>query len=500
MLHDLMDKLNNSALLNKATIFVLGALLGSALTVVIVRLPFDLVSFQEAEDKPFAAPKEEFKLPPMDLPTNARIEKSLKYYQHPGRTRDLLESYQRGGKYAPMISAIFEEYNLPQALVYLPILESRFLPASRSRAGAVGLWQIMPATASEHGLKYNRWIDERRDPEKSTLVAAEYLQYLYAKFGNWDLTLAAWNCGFTKLGRALRRDETSDFWRLQHIPRETYNFVPNYYAILHLLTEPEKYGLTLPEQSQPFEYETLDLEATFSVKQIARLANVSPQVIKKFNPALLSNIAPSGTYSIRVPVGVKSHFLAQYKQNPLDRVEITYTSYKVRRGDTLLRIANRFGTTVRAIMADNNLRSARWIKAGKRLRIASVKINKALEADTNFEGLALRDSTEDANKVRFVYRVDREGLALTTLARYYSVSADDLKTWNPWLDRDKLQTGEELNIFKPIADIGVHKTRRGDSLWKLARRYHTTVGNLKRWNQLQGSRIYPGSNLIVGLN
>ena len=490
-----------AVLINKYFFLLIGIILGSAMTYGINQIPIDLSDFISTDTQSTPPEQPDFKLPPIELPMNDRIAARIHYYQRPGHLQDLLDTYKRAGKYLPMISAVFEEYNLPQPLVFLPILESRFFPHSRSHVGAVGLWQIMPATASEYGLKYNRWIDERRDPEKSTIVAAEYLKFLYDKFGDWDLALASYNGGFGKIRSSMRRDNATSFWHLHKIPTETYNFVSNFYAILHIITQPEKYGINLPEQSKPLDYETLDLEATFSIEQIARLANVSQEVIKRYNPALISSIAPSGTYSIRVPVGVKQQFLEEFKQNPLDEVEITYSTYRVRRGDSLAKIAKKFNTSVSAIMADNNLRSARWIKAGMRLKIAMITVNKAPEPEKSPETLAaVADSVDEKNKVRFVYKAERDDLSLNTLARYYSVSIDELKTWNPWLQEDRLNSGEELNIFKSLEQIGVHKTRRGDSLWKLAQRYNTSVGNIKRWNQLTSSRIHPGDNLIVSLN
>ncbi len=485
--------------LSKPIIFILGVAIGGSLSFFTNKVRTDFFLEEEIATEI----RELDPLADFEVPINERINAKIRNYTRPNSRAGLLESYRRSGKYLPMIQAIFEEYNLPQYLVYLPILESAFDPNSLSQAGAVGLWQIMPATARDHGLKINRWIDERRDPEKSTIVAAEYLQFLYYKFGNLELALAAYNYGFPKLIRTMKREKAVDYWQIKRIPRETYNFVPKFYAILHIFAEPEKYGVRLPEKNQPVDYETIDIEATFSIDQIARLANVPPNVIKSFNPALTAKIAPSGKYSIRVPVGVKDHFLQQYKDNPPEQVQITYETYRVRRGDTLSKIAKRFGTTVRAIKADNNLRSSRWIKAGAKLRIAAVTVIKeSVPDETELADARVEvDSvfTPPPNQLRFLYRVERTGLSLNVLARYYSVSADEIRKWNPLVEVDDLKKGEQLRIYKRKNLATFHKTRRGDSLWRLARRYSTTVSNLRRWNQVRGSRIYPGSRLVVGL-
>ncbi|MFQ5676720.1 MAG: LysM peptidoglycan-binding domain-containing protein, partial [bacterium] len=372
------------------------------------------------------------------------------------------------------------------------------LPNSRSEVGAVGMWQLMPATARDYGLKINRWIDERRDPEKSTVVAAEFLQFLFSKLGNWDLVLAAYNCGYPKLRRIMRREQTSNYWELRHLPRETYNFVPKFYAVLHIFAAPENHGIVLPERVEPVSYETIDIEATFSLDQIARLANVSPAVIKAFNPALTADIAPSGKYSIRVPLGVKEHFMKQFENNPPDQVEITYTTYRVRRGDTLAKIAKKFRTTVHAIQADNNLRSSRWINTGMKLQIATVDVVKDTMSEDSIREIE-EDRSDSSDRLRFSYRVERQGLSLGVLARYYRVSRDEIIRWNPDIDGKTLRKGQRLTILKPKENVTYHRIRRGDSLWRLARRNATSVSSLRRWNQIRGSRIYPGDMLIVVL-
>lgn len=487
-----------SALTGKTGHFLLGIVVGSAVTLLIA-FGEELRGLLQPDRSETEQIQAAIVPADMTLPHNDRIQKRIEHYLHPANKAELIRSYQRGGAYLSVITAILEEYDLPSPLAFLPILESRFIPTSRSPAGAVGLWQIMPSTAVEHGLKVNRWIDERRDPEKATLAAAEYLTYLYRKLGNWEFALAAYNCGPSKLQRAIRSEKATNFWQLRRIPRETFNFVPSFYAILHILQQPDAYGIELPPQRKPLDYESLEIEATFSIDQIAKLAKVPPAVIKKYNPALTSDIAPSGSYTVKVPKGVKEQFLSEYESNPFDRIEVTYTTHRVRRGDTLAEIAKRYGTTVGAIMADNNLRSSRWIKAGMNLRIAYVTINKSTVPDQAETEIAGEETAADERRVRLVHKVTRDGLALATLARYYSTTVARLHEWNPWLRSNTLQSGDEVNIYKTVEQVAFHKARRGDSLWELARRYQTSVSNLKRWNQLAGSRIYPGDNLVVSL-
>ncbi len=500
MQENFFPDLKRNKFFTKLILFISGMFVGSVLTYVVLHVPDNFFTREPVSEiaivKPEFDPFKDFV-----LPINDRINEKIQYYLRPDQKADLVESYQRSGRYLPMIRAIFEEYNLPQVLVFLPILESGFIPDNSSGAGATGLWQIMPATASEYGLKYNRWIDERRDPEKSTVAAAEFLRFLYDEFNNWELALAAYNTGYSKIKRAIVREKTINYWELKHIPRETYHFIPNFYAILHLLANPKKYQLNLPELSAPLDYETIDLEATFSLDQISRLANLSPYVIKDYNPSLISDIAPSGKYTIKVPIGVKEYFMDQYKEKPPAQIEITYTTYRVKKGDTLYKIAKEFGTTINAIRADNNLVSARRIKIGQLLRVAVVAVLKETDGAAEDSISTASDSTAiwKWNLIKFIYRAERDSVSMHTIARYYETTIDEIKKANPWLKSDWLHEDEEVVIIKPADKVTIHKTRKNDSLWRLARKYGSTVADLKRWNQLRSSSIHPGQRLIVVL-
>ncbi len=486
-------------LTSKPMIFLAGMMMGVVMTFIIDRIPWREI-IPDTGKKQMAREEGIGPMASFVLPLNDRINARIEYYLRPPVMAELIASYKRAGQYLPMIREIFEEYNLPQALTYLPILESGFLPESTSRAGAAGIWQLMPSTASDYGLKYNRWIDERRDPEKSNIVAAEFLRFLYDQLGHWDLALAAYNLGYSELKRAMRREGTTDYWQLKRIPKETFDFVPSFYALLHILSNPKKYNVRLPQLAEPLHYETIELEASFALEEIARLANLSPQIIKRYNPALISNIAPSGQYSIRVPVGVKEQFLEQAKATPPDRIEITYLTYRVRRHDTLYKIAQRFGTTVHALMADNNLRSARHIKPGQLLRVAVVTVAEGSgESPPPAEVSATSATSSDLHQIKFIHTVERDSFSVNILARYYAVSKDEILSWKPWLKSEWLQRDQQVVIYKPFEKIISYRAKRGDSLWRLARQFHSTVPNIKMWNQLPSSNIYPGQRLIVKL-
>ncbi|KAA3613734.1 MAG: LysM peptidoglycan-binding domain-containing protein [Calditrichaeota bacterium] len=434
---------------------------------------------------------------PMKLPMNDRITARIKFFLRPVMKKELLDSYRRSGRYIKMIEAALEEYGLPRELAWLPIQESSYLPYRQSHVGAVGLWQIMPAMASEYGLKRNQWLDERRDPEKSTLAAIEYLRFLYDHFKDWDYALASYNYGYSKVGRAIRREKSKSFWQLRRVPKETYNFVPTFYAICHLLSQPEKYGIQLPQPFVPYETGRMTISGSVSIREIAKRAGMTSRDLKKLNPALTGKMIPTGDFELILPKNDKEAFAKRYKENPPPRIRFSNQFYKVKRGDSLYKIAKKFGTTINKLKADNRLRSTRWINVGTVLKVQTVEIEKpdTTAVDLVDAGVETEDSVPI--KLRLTYQAEREGIALDTIARYYSVTSDEMRLWNSWLEAERLSKGDEITILKEEEKVAIYSTKKGDSLWDISKKFGTPVHQLKRWNQLKGSRIYPGAKLLV---
>ncbi len=485
--------------LPKPVVFIAGLLCGILLLLICRQIPWnELFSKKKpvaALLKPQSDPAKNFY-----LPLNDRINAKIRFYLRPGQKANLLTGVQRSGQYLPFIINIFREYELPLSLVYLPIIESNFKSDMVSHAGAAGLWQIMPTTAQDYGLQQNRWIDERRDPEKSTIAAAEFLRFLYDELHNWDLVLAAYNSGLAAIKGAVRREFTSNFWQLAGIPEETYHFVPSFYAILHLLADPAEYRLDLTEISSPVDYETIQLEALYSLDAIAQLANVPTLILKMYNPAIISDIAPSGNYPIRLPIGRRDYFLEQVKLHPPQPVQVAYSTYRVKRGETLYKIAQKLGVPVSSLQAENNLYSARQLKPGQILKIAVVgTVDDYPQVVMTGKAPNPLLVTDALKRCKFVYSVTRDSISINTLARYYGVKKEEIKEWNPWIKTDWIQRNSQTVIYKPADRITIHKSKRGDTIWELARRHHTTVAHIKMWNQLAHAQIYPGQQLIVKL-
>ncbi|GIW46042.1 MAG: hypothetical protein KatS3mg077_3324 [Candidatus Binatia bacterium] len=239
-------------------------------------------------------------------------------FDHP-KVSDFVSKYQtdlrgfygraleRSSRYLPRIEAILRKEGLPTEFAYLPLIESGFRTQAVSPARAVGLWQFIPDTGRRYGLRIDRFVDERRDPVKSTRAAARYLKDLYGMFGDWHLCLAAYNTGEGRISRLLSTSDASDFWELSergYLFRETEDYVPGFLAALQIASHPEAYGFQRP-QPQPLEYDLVHIEHVMPLATIARWTDHPLSLLQELNPALIQSIVPPGGYTIRVPEGTR---------------------------------------------------------------------------------------------------------------------------------------------------------------------------------------------------
>ncbi len=226
----------------------------------------------------------------IEVPDRKEIRKFLKHYL--SNKRHLGEVFQRANLYLPIIKPILREYGLPEELAYLPVIESGFNPFARSPSGAVGLWQFMIFTARKYGLRIDRFVDERRDVIKSTHAAAKYLKDLYEEFGNWELALAAYNCGE---GCVRRKTGGRDFWvTKKNLPSETRKYVPAFFAILLIARDMDKYGVKLPEKFER-EISNKRVNEMITVDEIVSEFGISESVFRDMNPHIKGDFIPPGT-------------------------------------------------------------------------------------------------------------------------------------------------------------------------------------------------------------
>jgi membrane-bound lytic murein transglycosylase D len=233
----------------------------------------------------------------------------------------------------------------------------------------------MRGTALQYGLTINSWLDERRDPVLSTRAAAAYLKDLHEKFGEWFLAAAAYNAGEGRVGTALQRSKTNDFWMLhqerKHLKLETRDYVPKFVAAALIARQPERYGFEEISYEPPMEYDEVTINQPLRLETVARLANTEVDVIKELNPALLQNFTPpmDGAYTLRLPVGSQADFLAGYEQlaGP-DKIKLSL--HRVKKGELLARIAKKYNITTKQLIKENGLKSGR-VRPGQELIIVS---------------------------------------------------------------------------------------------------------------------------------
>jgi membrane-bound lytic murein transglycosylase D len=389
--------------------------------------------------------------PDIDVPPNGRVQGFIDLFS--GRLKGYLEeSLGRGARYLPMIREVFEAEGLPLDLAYIPLIESAFKPTAVSRARATGMWQFMRGTALENGLKHDWYIDERADPEKATRAAAKYLKTLYGTFGDWYLALASYNAGPGRVQRAMKRSGRSDFWAISasrgHLPRETRDYVPLILAAITIARQPGAYGLTIaPAEERP--HETVTLARAIDLKRVAEWTGTQVEDIQSLNPELRRRITPVGVdeYVLKVPVGSASIVAARLAELPSDE-PLPVANYVVEKGDTLWALARKFDVN-RADLADVN-----QLSSNARLAIGQILIvPTAPPADEP----AVRRTPTDSDTL----------LASATAAAGASAAP------------------------------AVHRVRRGDTLYSIARRYGTSVAFIKHLNGLTSNLIRLGQRLRV---
>ncbi len=378
---------------------------------------------------------------------NERVEYWIRFLQ--GRNRDRTRLWlERLGRYGPHIRAQLRARGMPEDLVYLALIESGFSPVARSHASAVGLWQFIAETGRRYGLRIDRYVDERRDPIRSTDAALDYLQKLYRQFGSWYLAAAAYNSGEGRVERVLRqyaggrRGDDAIFWKIdQYLPRETRDYVPLMLAAAHIAKDPAKYGFVGLRYQEPLRYETVRVPPSTSLAAVARASEVSAAEVRELNPHLIRGTTPPGrSWEVRVPVGRREVFARNFgrvaEEDRLAAVEPPVRSasavHTVRRGETLSHIARRYGTTVNELRAANGWVNPRRLRVGQRLRIPG-------------QDRAVSMSAEAATPTWTVYRV-RRGDSLWKISRRYGVTVRELQQWNGLGRQSKIVPGQTLRI------------------------------------------------------
>jgi membrane-bound lytic murein transglycosylase D len=469
------------------------------------------------------APSEE--AAPMPAPNTAKhdvpvvFNEHVKAFLHYFKTRKwglITQAFERASRHLPMMRKIFREKGLPEDLLNLAFIESAVNPRATSRAKAAGIWQFIPSTGRRYGMRTSWWLDERRDPEKSTRAAAEYLKTLHTMFESWPLALAAYNAGEGKIQATIQRQRTRDFWSLR-LPKETRLFVPAFMAMTIISREPEQYGFSPPPE-QPFEFDRVTLRHPTDFRIIAKLARTTIEELRELNPELIREATPPNTsgYTLRIPAGRQEEFLEALERIPPNH-RVGWTRHVVRKGDTPATIAKRYGTDLQAVLEVNNIRKQQVLKPGTGILLPGRAAGNVTATNA---GEARQATREPARPTASREHIVEKGETLARIAKAHAVSLEDLRRWNN-LPRDaSLRPGQTLRIHPreqgdariALQDSGAsenrttqvepimkrHVVRPGDNLWNIAKSYAVSLEDLRRWNNLpRDASLRPGQELEI---
>ncbi len=460
------------------------------------------------------------------LVMNAKVEHFISYYSTV-HNRFMHRSLARSHRYLTMMRRVLREHNVPEELAYMVLVESGFTTHAYSRARACGPWQFISSTGRRYGLKINSWVDERRDPVKSTYAAALYLSDLYEMFGSWYLAAAAYNAGEGKIQRAMRRHKTDDFWQManfRYLKRETREYIPRLLAAIMIAKEPEKYGFVDIEYEVPFTYDLVKVADATDLDALAWASGARIEDIRKLNPELNCWCTPPKVkeYEVRVPLGRGKRCQQALADLPPAK-RVTFRKHRIRPGDTLSTIARRYHTGVRQIMDLNGLRSCR-IRAGRDLLIpvrvsgrGAVVFDRQIYHPGSFSKLNYASQPKRRSQKVSKYRV-RKGDSLWKIARRHNLRVADIQRWNGMGRSTALKPGQTLKLkgYSPVVKKRSRVTkkssksirsrkkkrvvtlRKGDNLWRISRRYQVSIADLERWNNIHSKTILqPGQRLVL---
>ena len=441
---------------------------------------------------------------------NPRVAAQLKWYlDHPGYLQRVME---RARPILPFVLDELEKRNLPTELALLPIVESAYQAFAYSHGRASGMWQIIPSTGRFLGLKQNWWYDGRRDIIESTHAAINYLDSLARQFdGDWELALAAYNAGPGKIRNAVRynkkRKRPTDFWHLTRIRKETRSYVPKMFALRELFANPDKYQLDLVPVNNQVSYEIVELDGQIDLALAADLADISVNQLYQLNPAFNRwATAPNGPHRLLLPRGKAERFKTEVAKVPPSK-RINWVRHKIKNGETLSQISQKYRSSVALIKQVNNIRGSN-IRAGKYLMVPTA--TKSLKSYTLSENSRIASiQNTDRSGTKQVHIV-RPGQSLWSISRNYGVSSQALAKWNAMAPIDTLRVGQKLVVWtsgKHSQTVSINQTgpsnalyalrytvRKGDSLHLIADRFNIRVADIKRWNQV-GKYLQPGQKL-----
>jgi peptidoglycan lytic transglycosylase D len=447
--------------------------------------------------------------------SHARVQYYLDFFQSTARERMAIW-LSRMPRYEPMIRDKLREHGVPEDMVYLALIESGFSNSAVSRSRATGMWQFMKGTGKLYGLRIDSWVDERRDPFRSTDAAARHLADLRDRFGSMYLAAAAYNAGAGKVGRGLKRlgdDEEeednpdADFFRLydtRFLRRETKDYVPKLIAAALIAKQPEKYGFARLEGIEPLELDSVVVPDATGLDVIARLADTTTAAIRELNPQYIRGVTPPKSPSVvRLPLGKGDTVSVLYGDLPA-KERITFVEHVVTKGQTLGGIAKIYGVSTSTLAAANPGVKAKSLRTGTRIVVPT---SGARLPSTE----TARPTSTTTVSSSGMYTV-HSGESLWSIGQKFNVSVAQLRDWNGLSSTAGLKAGQRIRVKAPgtaapakptttassSSGSHTHVVRRGETLSGIAQKYGVSVSALRNANDMDsGSVLKAGEKLTI---
>lgn len=424
----------------------------------------------------------------MELVFNPVVKQYIEMYA--GRRRNLV-GYMlgQGQYYFPMFENALDREGLPLELKYLPVIESALNPIARSRVGATGLWQFMASTGKMYNLEVNSLVDERRDPAKSTRAAARYLKDLYNIYGDWNLVIAAYNCGPGNVNKAIRRSGgQTDYWAIYpYLPRETRGYVPAFIAATYIMNYYSEHNICPARCDFPPSLDTIVINKNLHLQQVAEKLDISLEDVRNYNPQFKNDVVPGQYkgYVLNLPIKKITSFIDNSDAIYAHRAQELLThrkvagldvvsggggkTHRVKKGETLSSIAKRYGVTVTQIKRWNGLKS-NAVSIGKRLVVSSAAPSSSRSAGTSAVASAVQSQKNTE----------------TTETQVVTVSATDDKTLT-----------KVVKVSKPQVVTSYHKIRSGENLAGIAKKHGVSISDIKAWNGMKNNNLIAGKSLKI---